>query len=263
METLKARSETVLHRQDLRVAQTEFSGALRRLFALTQRDDVPNLSRPWPAGSTLPAEVPSPTSVVSLDPFSDLDTRFQSTVDRPFYTAPPENRALQERAQSARDAARGQRASGGPTLWLSGRVSRDYPNGPIHEAFQQETLGVTGRWPIFEWNRAAREAREQEALALAWDDQNRQTLQDRQNEWEETRERLSGLRDQETLQAEAVALREELARLTYAAYQAGRAPFLEVQNANTALVAAHTQRARTHVDILSQWARLDFLSSPE
>lgn len=260
-DTLKAHGEVLARRRALREAQTDLAGSLRDLLALANEAVDVDLTRPWPRGIDRPAEVREPSATVALDDEASLFRRFAPATEYPFDARHPDLESLENQARAADRAAAGLRGGHGPAVVLSARSSRDYPNGPVHETITQNSAGATLRWSLFEGGRAVRETDEQESLARAARERRRQGEEDLRRDWTKARDRWAGAREETDLNRVAVEERTELARLTYAAFRAGRTPFLEVQSANLQLLDAQTALARSRLAELSQLAVMEFLST--
>lgn len=261
---LQSEAEALGRLREFREAQAELGSALRALFLLT-RDPAPDLLRPLPRDLSRhrPAEIPPPTFIFESESVATLREALEPATRRAFDAAAPDLRAGALSARAAREAAASVRSGRGPVVLLQARSSRDYPNGPVHEAVQQNTLGASARWSLFEGGRSVREAAEQDSLARAADARRAQTQDERQAAWAQARDRLAGLVEEEEVQTRLIDRRRDIAETIYDAYQAGRASYLEVETANTTLLNARVQGARLTVDILTHLAWLDRLSSPE
>lgn len=261
---LQSEAEALGRLREFREAQADLGSALRALLLLT-RDPAPDLLRPLPRDLSQhrPADIPPPTFVFESDTAATLREALAPAARRDFDAAAPELRAGALAARAARETAASVRSGRGPTVQLQARASRDYPNGPVHESVQQNTLGAAARWSLFEGGRSVREAAEQESLARAADARRAQTEDERRAAWAQARDRLAGLLEEEEVQARLTERRRDIAETVYDAYQAGRASYLEVETANTALLNARVQGARLTVDILTQLAWLDRLSASE
>lgn len=261
---LQADAEALGRLREFREAQTDLGTALRALSLLT-RDPAPDLLRPLPrdVNERRPAAVPPATFVFDSEDPAALRARLAGAARRTFDKDAPELRAAALTARAARAAASSARAGRGPTVQLSARASRDYPNGPVHEVIQQNTLGAAARWPLFEGGRSFREAAEQEALATAAEARRARAEDERRSAWAQAREKLAGLTEEEETQRRLVDRRRDIAAVVYDSYKAGRASYLEVESANTTLLSARVQAARLTVEILTQLALIDRWSAPE
>lgn len=261
---LQSEAETLGRLREFREAQADLGAALRALYVLT-RAPAPDLLRPLPRdlSQRRPTDVAPATFVFECDTPKALRDSLKPAAARAFDADAPELRAGALTARAARETAASVRSGRGPALQLLARSSRDYPNGPVHESVHQNTLGASARWPFFEGGRSVREAAEQEALARAADARRVQMEDERRAAWAQARDRLSGLEEEDEVQARLIERRREIAETVHDAYRAGRASFLEVETANTALLNARVQGARLTVDILTQLAGLDRLSAPE
>ena len=261
-EVMQARGELLDRQARRRQAQTQLAGALEDLGALAGLE-VGDTTRPWPAGSKPKGPVEGPVTLwIKTDDGAVLRQTLGPAADRAFKGDLPELAGWDAQAEAARASARSARAAYGPSLLVNARASRDYPNGPISEEINQRTVGAAVTWPLWEGGRTVRESEKQEVLARAAEEKRDQGERDFYRDWRKARARLAGLREVETLQKATVDERAALSKLVYESYQAGRVPYLEVQNASWALLRAETDHLQTVVDILSQLALLDHLTTP-
>jgi outer membrane protein TolC len=77
-----------------------------------------------------------------------------------------------------------------------------------------------------------------------------------ERDWDKAAVQLAALRDQEELDRRTVAEAEELARMVYSSYKAGRSTFLEVQTYSLTALEAKVQAAQTRAQILIQLSTL-------
>lgn len=262
-DLLQAETEVLTRRREFREAQTAFAVTLRDLLALMGSTAQQDLTRPLPAdlAARRPKGVPSPSATIVLSSPNVLRSTFAPAAGRPFDAGRPEIVALALQSSAAKDSARAERAGHWPTLQLAAKVSRDYPNGPVHEEITQKQAGAVARWPLFEGARVTREVRAKESLAQAAEDRRRQTEEDLLRDWRRAREQLAGFEEEELIIQESVEQRRRLAQLIYETYQLGRATFLEVQAANLGLLQEQVQAVRAEVEILSQLALLSSLTT--
>lgn len=261
---LQSEAEALGRLREFRETQTELGTALRTLFVLT-REPAPDLRRPLTRdlARQRPADVAPGSFVFETEAPAALRETLASAAGRAFNHDAPELRAGVLAARAARENAASIRSGRGPTVQLSARSSRDYPNGPVKESVVQNTLGAAARWSLFEGGRTTREAAEQDLLARAAEARRAQSEDERRAAWAQARDRLAGLLEEEEVQTRLIDRRRDIAETVYDAYRAGRASYLEVETANTTLLNARVLGARLTVDILTQLAWLDRLSLPE
>jgi outer membrane protein TolC len=147
-----------------------------------------------------------------------------------------------------------------PKLSLFLKTSIDYPNGPILENINQNTMGLNFSMPLYEGSRSSSEAAEKQNLALVSDHRQAQARIDIFKDWKKAKEQLKGFRDQEEIHDHSVKESIERAKLVYGSYRAGRSSFLEVQNANLHALQAKVQATTNDIQILIQLAYLASLS---
>jgi outer membrane protein TolC len=148
-----------------------------------------------------------------------------------------------------------------PKFNVSAKASIDYPNGPILEQIQQNTVSVTGVLSLFEFSRIVNQVKEQEFQTKSVEEQRAQAILDLKTQWNQAQDQLDQLKKIEQLDLQAIQETEVLAKLVYQSYRTGRANYLEVQAADLHAIGAKNQDARTQVQILMQLAILNSLAT--
>lgn len=264
IDWLSAHREVLSLRLQFRNSQGELGSVLRDLFALTHPKDTYDTSSPLDVRLEAQGldDVFEPTLIVKAEP---LEALLATTKDQFTLTVKqhPQVQALAFQADAMQRTADGIRGNLWPKLMASVKSSFDYPNGPNLERIQQNSIGATLSFPIFEWSRTRSEASEKEfqSEALQWRREAAET--DLKRDFQRARDLLTIYRAQKAVLARSVQESEELARLVYASYRAGRASFLEVQSANLKEFESKVQLARNDAQILMQVATLESLSTEE
>jgi len=264
VDDLSAHQQVLEFRKEYRQTQAELAGALREIFALTESTAAWDLSLPADARTgSLPVYIATPSVSVAVDPLEFRPPELEAAGGAALDPAHPRLRQSSEQAEAARLAAAGLSAGEWPKFQVAGRSDYEYPNGPVLERVQQNTLSLTASLPLFEARKTARDAEEQRNLAAAADAGRRQASDELARDWGKARDQLAALRDQETLDRSSVDETAEVARLVYSAYAAGSRTFLEVQSANLRALQARASAARTQAQISIQLAVLDSLAAKE
>ena len=252
-------------RRQFRQARADLAGELRELYTLIGEEPAADLSLPLDASAAagLPADVEPPSVIVALDLPEEAMESLASAESWSPDAAPPALRAWEALADSHRLAARSARAGLWPSLQLSARTSADYPNGPLLETINQNTVGIFASLPLFENGRTRRQAAELEAQAKAGDWRREEARRDLARDWLKAKDQLAGLKAQREINRQAASEASELSRLTYESYKAGRATYLEVQSANLRELESRVQCARTDTQFVMQLAMLASLSEKE
>jgi outer membrane protein TolC len=194
---------------------------------------------------------------LALDPLKDSETYLASAAEGSPNENHPLPQSLLEMAQAADELSKSLNSDYGPSLQVSGRISRDYPNGPILETITQKTVGVNATWPLFQWGKTRYAVKEQKNRAETTRFEREQVLLNLKRDWDKAQDQLKGRRAQEEINKQSVLETKELAKLTYSSYVAGRSSYLEVQTANLRALETNIRTARTNVQILIQLAILD------
>ncbi len=263
-DTLAAHQEVLSWQRQLRAARGELAASLQDLHAAMGTKSADDLSLPLDlvTASSPPAEIAVASVTVALDPLPDSLARFPAPENAPDATL-PQPAQYAALAESARKQQKAGNASLLPKIHLSARASYDYPNGPIFETIQQNTVGLYASMPLFDWGRTRAQSKAAGDQADAWEKRRDQVLSDLGRDWAKTRDLLASLSDQQAFNRQSIAETKELAALAYDSFKNGRASFLEVQSANLRALQAAVLAARTDVQILVQRAYLSALSKED
>jgi outer membrane protein TolC len=265
LDALLAHQDVLARQREFVQARTALGSALQDLFALTGSGTGLDTSFPVDAetAKALPADVPPASLVVALDPMEISATVLESVAGRGPDPAYPGVRYFSRLADSSRSTANGILASNLPAVSITGKVSRDYPNGPVLEEINQRMALAVVSFPVFEWGRRGREEWEYREKAKAFEERRDLASVELARDWSKASDALAGLAVQREVNRQASAETAELARLTYDAYKTGQARFTEVQAANLRALQARVQEARTKAETLIQLAIIRSFSKEE
>jgi outer membrane protein len=246
-------------RANISAARGALGAHLRDLFALTGADygidplyptdwRVPPDARDTPATAFVRADGLEET-LKFFDPFS----AFVFDEDIPALAA------LEDMAQYYRSLARSLEAGLYPRIALSGGAYIEYPNGPIDESVFLGRAGISMRLPLYEASKTRAQSGAQKSMAAA-SLYRKEDLEDSlKNMFFSARGMLGALKEQTRLTQGMIAAAREAAALTYEAYRAGAFTFLEVDNANLALLESQIMLADIYIRTLGNMAVLDNL----
>jgi outer membrane protein TolC len=159
-------------------------------------------------------------------------------------------------AESAKQAARSAEAGYWPSVQLQARTSLDYPNGPAIEQIHQTSVGVLLSMPLLDWRRTkglvAQKRLQADSLYLKLG----QLQTDLARDWKIALMQIKHLESQKQIAQKVVLEAEELSRLNYQIYKAGRINFTEVQTSNLRFLESRVTLTRIHADLVNQAIRL-------
>ncbi len=259
IDSLSSHQEDLQRRKDFYAAQSDLSGALRSLFQLTGLGAGLDLTRPVDVrvSTALPSGLPEPTVRVVFDslaetppPLAQAEAAEGPAVDHPAAAS------YARTAESARLAAAAVAAGLWPKIVFSGSIDYQYPNGPVLQYVTQKSAGLSASMPLFDMRQTSRLSRQQTRLAEAAELRRALAVEQLSRDWDKAKAALAALRDQQALDAAAVTESEELARLVYLSYKAGRSHYLDVQTYDLAALQAKVNAAQTRAQILIQLAAL-------
>lgn len=256
VDELSARQEVLARKKQLSRARADMAASLRDLSALTGEPicEPPCLPLDARLEGSLPEGVAPAGFYVKLDPVDDILSRFSPYAGAKPWDGHPSLKSLEELAASARYAAEAAHGALLPRVSVSGRVSRDYPNIPVLEPFNQSQAGASVSVPLFEGG--ASRAREQgnRSLAAAADNRLEEAKLDLARDRSKSMDELAALKEQLEMDEITVTQAEELSSIAYESYKAGTLTYLEAQNASFRLLEARIARAGTKVQMLMQLA---------
>ena len=259
LDALGSHQEDIQRRKDFYAAQSDLAGALRALFALTGLGAELDVSRPVDVrvSTPLPRGLRPATVLVEFDPISHIPASLAAVDSSSGPSADhPAVASYARQAESLRLAAGAAAAGLWPKVQLAGSIAYQYPNGPVLEYVTQKTIGLSASLPLFDMRQTSRLSRSQEHLARAAEARQAFAAEGLSRDWDKAKAVLAALRDQQELDIEAVKGSEELARLSYLSYKAGRSSYLDVQTYDLAELQAKVNAAQTRAQILIQLAVL-------
>lgn len=265
LDKTMADKETLGYRMKFSQAQSDLSDALADLLALTGEQKTYDLSRPASAelAANLPADVPPASVRVALDPL-EISRRESAEAlrDVPSAVSPdlPQLKSLIYSAEAARETADSESSGYWPKIQIYAKSERIYPNFVLPEEATNNVLGVNLSLPLFEGGLTPRLSAQKRAEAASADFLRRQKLRDLERDRAKAADLLAQLEIQRRLSEENVGKSEEIARLTYQAYRAGRGNYLDVQTANLRRLEAELTAAGIESNALAETAALQLLS---
>lgn len=265
MDAISADREVLNYQLQFRQSQADLSTELRTLFAQIGRGQNENVSLPIDNRidyKTLKL-FDTPTIIVSLDSLEKATAPEaidkELNVDRFLGSKHPQVLVYDELAKASHYAEQGANAGHWPKLQLMARSSLDYPNGPVTERVFQNSVGVAASVPLFEASKSSSEAAEKAHMADAYKSKMEQAEIDITRDFMNARDQLENLKLQDAIMKENVHKAEELAKLYYTSYKAGRSSFLELQSANLGLLESKVLLARNRCLMLIQMAIMESL----
>lgn len=262
MDLLAAHQQTLNRRRQLLNARAEMAEALREVARLTGLGEQSDPSLPLDGKSTdkLPAEIEAPTVLLDIASARETLPEFLPLTKASFDKAQPAIRSLEELAEASRLAAKSLQGARWPELTLLAKTGWEYPNGPIRETIHQNTIGATLHFPLFTGGRLYYNAQAKKKEAKAAEEDRNTQARDLLSHWLKARDNVISLQAQQKLSDTTIREAQELARLQYQSYRAGRARYLDVEDANLKVLEARTEATRIDVRLLVQLATLESLS---
>lgn len=267
LDVLQAHQAVLARQREFTAARTGLAAAIQDLLDLTG-ESATRWDTAFPlddvTAASPPPEAPAATVVAALDAIDASVDALEAAAGRAVMDPGHPSVASPARmAEAARSSANGITAARLPAVTVTGRLSREYPNGPVLEDINQRTVGVVASLPIFEGFRRVRAARDQREQARGWEDRRDAAAADLARDWRKAQDALAGLRVQRTTNRRAAEEAGELARLMYDAYKTGQARLIEVQTANLGVLQARVQETRTKAEMLVQFALIRSLAKED
>lgn len=232
---------------------------LRQLFSLTGDDYGIDASYPldWRIKPSKGENAPS--AIIKADPLKDTLASLSFASANDFNKDLPPLAAAEDMASYYDNLAKSLQSSLYPTVALNAGAYAEYPNGPIHESVINGRAGASLRLPLFEGGKSRKEAKanQKQAQAALYEKQNME--ESLSTLFYSSKSLLRSLAVQEALTDDMVKASAKTASLTYQAYKAGSVTFLEVDNANLALLESRIALADIYVERLNRLAVMDNL----
>lgn len=257
LDSLQAHQAALQRRRDYLDQQAALGAAFSELVSLTGDARSFDPGRPGDARRPAPpAQIPEPTVLVAVDALSVSTQSLATAARRDVDPNHPRLTSYENLADAARLSASAAQKGAWPKIQFTGSIAYLYPNGPVLESVWQKSAGLSASIPLFEFGRSRRDAEDYRAQAAAAESRKEDVRDGLERERAQALERLAALQTQGPILDRSVAETDEIARLTYSAYKAGRSTFLEVQSANLGALEAKTSKARADAQALIQLATL-------
>jgi outer membrane protein TolC len=263
LDEIRARQETLSLRRDLVRARAELASALREYAFVTGAQAPPGADLPLDArlaGRDL-GDGPESELFIKAEPYTEILGRLLGAAGGSLDAALPSVAALDNSARAYGALAGGYKAERLPRLTLGARSSLDYPNGPNLYSFIQNSASLSLSLPLFESGRSSEKRRESELNAAAAAERRDEAALAGEKDFRKALAAYGALMAEQAINIDAVDDAEEAARLSYDAYKAGGATWLEVESANLKALQAKTMAATANAEILIKLAVLASLSA--
>jgi len=264
LDQYSAHRDVVNYQLKFQQAQADLAATLRDLFALTGENGDIDVSSPAPAElqGKLPPGVPVPSAYINLDSQSASLKVFAGFLQSP----PPDGqqpqvKALILSAKSSELAAQAQKGGLWPKLDFFAKGEEIYPNYISPTKAWNNEVGVNLTVPLWLGDATLDLAKQRTKEALSAKYQSDQKLTDLQRDYLKTRDLVKNLGLQKVSNTQFVEQTEQISRLTFQSYKAGKVNYLDVQTSNLRLLEAHVTAAQTDQQYLVQLAQLEYLSS--
>jgi len=254
LDLLTAKKEVLSYELLFKQRQTDLSSALRDLVALVEQKPSLEIKEPTPKGFT------NSGLWLILDPLEDTLKSENASEPAELSETPPQVLSQELFADSLELLAKSQKSALYPRLQISGRTSLDYPNGPIPERINQNTLAVGFSMPIYEFSKVQHLAAQKTYEAEAARHRKNQIASDMQRDFAKSKETLRSLRQQDKDAREVLNQAEKLAKMYYEAYRLGRITLIEVQASNLRTLQAKVDLSQIQAFILNHLTILKTLA---
>ena len=265
MDLLSSHQEALNYQRQFRQAEATLAQALRDLFALVGEKEPADFSTPLDARmeGALPEGVTAPTAWLSMDSEKDSMDFLRKEAAAPPDDNVPQLKTYAYLADSSRSAAEAVHSGLFPKITLSAQAGYENPDGPILETVQQNIVSLSVSVPLFDWGQIVNDSDSKRQQSEAYLKNLDQAKSDLWRDWNKAKDALSSLDYQRGLNDTAVSETQELSKLTYGAYRAGTARFLEVQTSNFQALNAKVLAVGNDIQILMQLSILSSLSGKE
>jgi outer membrane protein len=250
IDLLSAHKDVLNLKIQSRQIQTDLISDLRDLYTLMGKNESVNIADPIKVDSIS-------SSVIELMKYQKYN------FDKLDFNQHPLIKMHTANAEALRLTAESFKANQLPKLTFFAKTSIDYPNGPLLENFNQNTIGINFSMPLFEGSRSTNEAAEKQNMSIASEHRRDQARIELIRDINKAQDQLKGLLLKIEFYKDLVKESEERSKLIYAAYKIGRSSFLEVQSANLQALEAKVQSTTNDVQVLIQLAYLASISEEQ
>lgn len=247
-------------RVNISAARGALGAHLRDLFYLTGTDYGINTVYPADWRVKVEGDKP-PTAVIKADALEDTLKTFSPFAAFDFDENTAKLAALDNTAQYYQNLADSIKSNLYPVLSVQGGAYYEYPNGPITQSVFLGRAGAALHMPLFEAGKTRHQAAAQSDMAQAANLQKADLKDNLQNMFTASKNLLFSLDIQASFTKQIIKTAEQAAALTYDAYKAGSLTFLDVDNANLALLESKISLADIYIQTLNRLAVLDSLGT--
>jgi outer membrane protein TolC len=263
LDEVQAKRDVISYQLKFHQAQSDLANSFRDLLALEGNNQELDTSRPLPAlaQSPLPAGVEPPSLILDLE---RLEVSLSSAeTAHPLFSANlhPEVKTYEAQAEAAKRMADSEKGGLYPRIVLQAKAMYEYPNVVIPETIWQETFGASLVFPLYEGDGSQSRANQYLKEASANEFMKQQKLTDLSRDEAKASDGLISLKKQKSISNDNVAEAEEVEKLTYQSYRAGKSRYLDVEDANLKLLEAQVSSAQISSEILNELAILNYLSA--
>jgi outer membrane protein TolC len=263
LDEVQAKRDVISYQLKFHQAQSDLANSFRDLLALEGNHQELDTSRPMPARgpNTLPAGVEAPSLTIDLE---RLETSLSAAETvHPLFSASlhPEVKTYEAEAQASKRLADSEKGGLYPRIVLQAKAMYEYPNVVIPETVWQETFGASLVFPLYEGDASRSRANQYLKEASANEFLKQQKLTDLTRDEAKANDGLISLKKQKSISDDNVAEAEEVEKLTYQSYRAGKSRYLDVEDANLKLLEAQVSSAQISSEILNELAILNYLSA--
>ncbi len=259
IDVYMAKKQKLRAQVNISAARGALGAHLRELFSLTGDDYGVDASYPLDWRVKPYKGEPEPSSLIKADGLEAALANFKDAQNYGFDKDLPALAALADMAGYYESIASGMMASLYPTVSLNAGAYWEYPNGPIKEDVFNAKAGAALKIPLFEGGKNRKSAQSNRAQAKAALFEKQGLEQNLSKLFYSSKSMLYALWVQEKLTRDMIAASNKTAQLTYQAYKAGSVTFLEVDNANLALLESQIALADIFVQRLNSLAVMENL----
>ena len=262
LDQISARKNVLAYQLKFTLAQNDLANTLRDLFALMGEKNTYDTARVGPAvlATSLPEGLVPFSLLLDFEPLEKSLKNFVVLASPGVLSEHPQIKALQLYADASKTAATGQQAVSSPKVQVFGKSQVLYPDGVVQGTAINNVVTLMFTLPVLDGHLQERLTQQKLSEAKTYELQADDKLNALQRDYAKAQDALQSLKTQQDLNSQMQQQAQEIAQLTYQAYQAGRVNFLDVENANLHLLEAKVDAARTTHQMLIQLATLNYLA---
>lgn len=143
-----------------------------------------------------------------------------------------------------------------PIINLYAKSTIDYPNGPVIESYNRNTVGGSFSVPLYQFGKNKKSSLGKKYTGMSYEEQKQDLIEQLSRLFDYSKDKIKILEAQKELNVNVVVKNKEAAHLMYQSYKAGESKFLDVETMNLKVIESQTNEVNIYAGLLIQLAVL-------